>query len=121
MTSQNTNQNCILHHCDSCPDESVVRDFLMKQLQNNNYSPSDSIKYKQQVSTDRSQLEDNEEDFDDFLAKHLSMLFQVTEHHFIAKSQSNFMKKHKDTLNQDECILVLDFAENYSSVIQYCA
>ena len=93
----------------------------MKQLQNNNYSPSDSIKYKQRVSTDRSQLEDNEEDFDDFLAKHLSMLFQVTEHHFIAKSQSNFMKKHKDTLNQDECILVLDFAENYSSVIQYCA
>ena len=85
MTSQNTNQNCILHHCDSCSDESVVRDFLMKQLQNNNYSPSDSIKYKQWVSTDRSQLEDNEEDFDDFLAKHLSMLFQVTEHHFIAK------------------------------------
>ena len=57
----------------------------MKQLQNNNYSPSDSIKYKQWVSTDRSQLEDNEEDFDDFLAKHLSMLFQVTEHHFIAQ------------------------------------
>ena len=36
-----------------------------------------------------------------------------TEHHFIAKSQSNFFKKRKDTLNQDDCILVLDFAENY--------
>ena len=46
MTSQNTNQKCILHCCDSCPDESFVRDFLVKQLQNNNYSPSDSIKYK---------------------------------------------------------------------------
>ena len=81
-----TNQNCMLHHCDSHPDESLVRDFLMKQLQNNNYSPSNSIKYKQQASSERIQLEDNGEDFDDFLAKHLSMLFQLTEHHFIAKS-----------------------------------
>ena len=81
-----TNQNCMLHHCDSHPDESLVRDFLMKQLQNNNSSPSNSIKYKQQASSERIQLEDNGEDFDDFLAKHLSMLFQLTEHHFIAKS-----------------------------------
>ena len=82
------------------------------------YSPSGSIKYKQWVSTDRNQLEDNEEDFDDFLAKLLSMLFQLTEHNFIAKSQSKFFKDQNDTLNQDECILVLDFAENYSFVTQ---
>ena len=74
----------------------------MEQSQNNNYSPCDSIKYKQWVRTDRSQLEDNEEDLDDFLAKLLSMPFQLTEHHFIAKSQSNFFKKQKDTLNQDK-------------------
>ena len=36
-----TNQNYIFHHCDSCPDESFVRKFLMEQLQNNNYSPGD--------------------------------------------------------------------------------
>ena len=111
----------MLHHCDSCPDESLAREFLLEQLQNNNYSPSDSIKYKQWVSTDRSQLEDNEEDFDDFLTKLLSMLFQLREHHFIAKSQSNFSKKQKGTLNQDNCILVLAFTEYYSFVIQDCA
>ena len=61
------NQNCMLHHCDSFSDESVVREFLMEQLQNNNYSPSDSVKCKQWVSTDRSQLENNEGDFDDSL------------------------------------------------------
>lgn len=38
----------------------------MNQWQNNNYSPSDFIKYNQWVSTERTQLEDNEEDFDDF-------------------------------------------------------
>ena len=57
----------MIYHCDSCPDESLVRDFLIEQLQNNNYSLSDSIKNKQWVSTDLSQQEDNEEDFD-FLA-----------------------------------------------------
>ena len=38
------------------------------------------------------------------------MLFQLTEHHFIAKGQNNFFKEQEDTLNQGECILVLDFA-----------
>ena len=66
-------------------------------------------------------MEDNQEDLDDFLAKLLSMLFQLAEQHFIAKSQSNFFKKQRDTLNRDECILVLDFAENYSFVTQDCA
>ena len=49
------------------------------------------------------------------------MLFQLIEHHFIAKSHSNFFKKQKDKLNQEECILVLDFPENYSFVSQDCA
>ena len=115
-------QNCMLHDCDSYPGEFLIRDFLMEQLQNNNYSPGDSIIYKQWVSTDRSQLEDNEEDSDDFLVEPFSMLFKLTEHHhFIAKSQSNFFKEQKDTLYQNEYILVLDFGENYSFVIQDCA
>ena len=45
----------------------------MEQLRNNNYSPSDSIEWKHWVSTDRIHLEDNGEDFDDFLAKLLSL------------------------------------------------
>ena len=49
------------------------------------------------------------------------MLFQLTEYYLIAKSQSNFFKEQKDTLNQNEYILVLDFAVNYLFVIQDCA
>ena len=58
--------------------------------------------------------------FNDFLSKPLSMLFQLTEHHFIGKNQRNF-KKHKDKLNQEECILVLDFDGNCTFVIWNCA
>ena len=44
----------------------------------------------------------------------MNLLLETSLATFIAKSQSNFFKKQKDTLNQIDCILVLDFAENYS-------
>ena len=40
-----SNQNYMLHHCDFCPSEVVVRDVLKEQLQSNNHS--ETIKYKQ--------------------------------------------------------------------------
>ena len=50
----------------------------------------DLIKYKQWVSTNRSNLGEHGEDFDDFLDKLTSMFFELTEHHFIAKKPSEF-------------------------------
>ena len=44
----------------------------------------------------------------------MNLLLETSLATFIAKSQSNFFKKQKDTLNQIDCILVLDFAENCS-------
>ena len=38
--------DCMLHHCDLCPDQTVVRNFLKKQLLLN-YITDDLIKYKQ--------------------------------------------------------------------------
>ena len=90
-----TNHSCVLYHCDLCPNTCVGREFLMGQLWNNNYSPSDSIKNQRWVSRDRSQLQDNEKDFHDFLANLLPMLFKLTEHHFIAKSQIIFSRSRK--------------------------
>ena len=39
-------------------------------------------------------------------------------HHFIAKSQSEFLQITKDTLADDAVIILLDFAENYSFLVQ---
>ena len=49
----------------------VILKFIISLVVVRNYGKIiyDLIKYKQWVSTYRSQLEDNEEDFDDFLAK----------------------------------------------------
>ena len=39
------------------------------------------------------------------------------EHHFIAKSQANFLKELKSDLKENEVLLPLVFAENYNFVV----
>ena len=53
---------------------------------------NDTIKYKQWVSTDRSQLQDKEELADDFITLLWDMLHMLTEHHFTAKNQNQYLK-----------------------------
>ena len=79
----------MLHHGDLCPEQTVVPNFLKEQLLLN-YMTDDLIKYKEQVSTDRSNLKQYEKDFDDFLDKLTSMIFELTKHDFIAKNKVNF-------------------------------
>ena len=45
-------------------------------------------------------------------------VFALCEHHFIAKAQPHYLRTLKENLQQDEVIILLDFAENYSFVIQ---
>ena len=66
------------------------------------------IKYKQWVSTDRSNLEEHEDDFDDFLVKLTSIFFELTENHFIAKKQSEFLRVKMASLKFIEAVLILD-------------
>ena len=62
------NPGCMLHHCELCPEQTVAHNFLKEQLILN-YITDDLIKYKQWVSTDRNNLEEHEDDFNDFLDK----------------------------------------------------
>ena len=48
------------------------------------------------------------------------MFFELTEHHFIAKKQSEFLRVKKVSLKFDEAVLILNLAENYSFVVQDC-
>ena len=107
----------MLDQYDLRPEQTVVRNFLKEQLLLN-YMIDDLIKCKQWVSTDRSNLEEHEDDFDDFLDKLTSMFFELTEHYFSAKKQSGFLRAKKASLKFDEAVLILDFAENYSFAVQ---
>ena len=110
------NENCMLHHCDDCLNKSNVENYL-KELLPIKFSENDVIKYKQWVSTDRSQLEDKEEFADDFITLLSEMLCKLTEHPFIAKNQNQYLKGLKASLKPNECIIILDFTDNFSFVV----
>ena len=59
-----------------------------------------------------------EEFADDFITLLSDMLYKLTEHHFIAKNQNQYLKGLKASLKPNECIIILDFAENFSFVVQ---
>ena len=114
------NENCMLHHCDDCPNKSNVENYL-KELLSIKFSENDVIKYKQWVSTDRNQLEDKEEFADSFIILLSDILYKLTEHQFIPKNQSQYLEGLKASLKPNEYIIILDFAENFSFVVQDAA
>ena len=106
------NSDCMLNHCDLCSEQTVVHNFLKEKLLLN-YMIDDLIKHKQWVSINTINLKEHEDDFDDFHDKLTSMIFELTEHHFIAKKQREFLRVTKASLKFDKAILIQDFTENY--------
>ena len=113
-------EDCMLLHCDNCPDSSVLKEFLKERLQVR-YTTDSTVKYKQWVSMDKSQLEEQEEEFEDFIETLFENFLQLTEHHYVSKKQSACFKERKSSLKDGEAILVSDFSENYSFVVQDAA
>ena len=112
---------CMIHHCPSCPDESMLKTYLENELysQDDNGSDNDScIDYKQWKTTDRSELVIMTETIGDFIAILMRMLQKLTVHSYIAKSQAAYLAKVKNELNSTEVIVLGDFAENYQFVVQ---
>jgi len=90
------NKDCMLHHCGECPNINVLKTFIREQLKENTIQQTTEIRFKQWQSTDRSTLEDEELDFDDFVEKLAEKYVKLTEHHFIADYQSHFFKGKKE-------------------------
>ena len=62
------------------------------------------------------QLNNTIEDFMDEVCKQAKFLF---EHHYIKNCQAPYLEHCKSTLPEDNALILLDFAENYSFIIQY--
>ena len=79
---------------------------------------TDEIVYKQWISTDRSTLETfcvPAEQFVDIFCEKLEILRQ---HSFIASRQAAFYNNCKTRLHPRECLVTVDFAENYTFILQ---
>jgi len=113
-------RECMLHGCPNCPGKGAVKTYLRNRIRDemNIEDESDEISFKQWQHTDRTTLITRTEKVSDFLELLVQQNSSVTTHHFIAKSQASFLSASKENLDENTAIVLLDFAENYSFIVQ---
>lgn len=113
--AENRTDDCYLRVCPRCIDLSLLETDFTDQLEAKEIS---EIFFEQWKSTDRCNIEPKRlpsADFVPFLADKLSKLIK---HNFIKDKQSQFLKNSKKNLKAGEAIVICDFSENYSFVLQ---
>lgn len=109
---------CYLGECRSCPGTSLLEDSLKSAMEDANI---DIIHYKNWSFIRRAKLETLEQTTSEFIEDFCEKMKQLTPHAFIAKQQSSFMKETRESLQDNEFLVVCDFAENYAFVVQDAA
>ena len=70
------------------------------------------------MSEDRTTLETLTKTREDFVDSLVENLLKLRRHDFIAKQQASFLVETKSKLKEGEVVVLGDFADNYSFVIQ---
>lgn len=116
MLCEDASRECYLRHCNKCPPQENLSNFLKSKFQN--HDENDTIEFSQWVSTDRTQMVKCSSAVDDFVNNLTEQIEKLIPHSYIAKSQSSFLKNMKEHLTVDTVVVLMDFSENYSLTIQ---
>ena len=106
---------CALGECTSCPGPDRLREVLLQSFED---KAVDEVQYKQWTCTDRSQLETFVQPVEEYVEAFLEKIEALSRHDFIAKQQSRYCKDRKEALQAGEFLVVGDFSENYSFIVQ---
>ena len=110
---------CMIHRCPACPGTDGLLSYLESLC--NSHAQDEIVHFKQWLTVDRTTLQDCSKQIDEFIEHLVEKCDNLTSHHFIAKHQSKYLSDLKENLKPEEAIVILDFAENYSFVIQDAA
>ena len=108
-------EECMVHRCNKCPSPENLKDYLMHD---DEIEMTFNITYKQWVKTDGAEMQTITMSTDEFVDALLTKLSHLCAHHFFSKAQSRYFVEAKSNLNADTAIIVADFSQNYTSVIQ---
>lgn len=111
-------EECWLNTCKQCEDTSALETKLVNIF---NELDIDEICYKQWQSTDRTELMSITETSHDFVQSLIAKLQVLKVHMFINNMQTKYFYEVKGNLSPGEVLVVGDFSENYSFVIQDAA
>lgn len=108
-------ETCFFGECPNCPGAEKVKDILTAAFDRKGL---DEVEFKQWISTDRSTLETHKLSANDFITSFCDKLQFLLRHDFIAKTQIKYYQQLKERLGVGEFLVVMDFAENYSFIVQ---
>ena len=111
-------EECWLSQCDECADTTKLEEKLISIF---NMLDIDEVSFKQWQSTDRTELVTNIENTPDFVRSLIAKLQVLKMHMFIHDMQTKHFYAVKASLGPGEVLVVGDFSENYSFVIQDAA
>lgn len=111
---------CMMLTCTDCPREEGVQGFL--ELLDSVQVASDEITYKQWITADRCTMIDVVEPLSEYIQSLSKKITKLVRHHYIAQKQAQYFKDLKEKLPlETEVVIVGDFAENYSFIVQDAA
>ncbi len=101
--------------CPFCPGTDSLEKFLEESM---NDETEDVITFKKWAQTDGTKLETVQSSRDDFIDSIVVAVGNLTAHHYVARNQSAHFVKCKEEIDNETCVLVSDFSENFSFIIQ---
>ncbi|KAL5515849.1 hypothetical protein EMCRGX_G001083 [Ephydatia muelleri] len=107
--------NCAVGKCTECPGPDALREELEDAMEENGV---ETVQYNQWTNTDRANLETRIVPVEEFLDVFMAALKKLQLHDFIAKHQAKFLAQKKENLTHGEFLVIADFSENYSFVVQ---
>lgn len=110
---EESSSQCHLLKCEKCPGINKLQENLLESLGN-----AENITFKQWTQVDRCHMDTITQSAFDFTEIFCEKLRNLLPHHFIAEQQSKYLKSCKENITKSECIMISDFSENYSFVIQ---
>lgn len=113
---ENRTDKCYTNQCSKCPGIGHLINQIQSRLEEEDI---DRLKYKQWVTVGgKTSLEDLSKESDDFLEKFREQIEDLIPHNYIAQRQSQYLKWRQEYLMQKEILLIYDFSENYTCIIQ---
>ncbi|XP_071950769.1 uncharacterized protein [Antedon mediterranea] len=112
------NRDCMMLVCEKCPGKSALVEDLSNTFTENEIDFEETITFKQWINTDRTTIATLQLPLPEFIEQVADAFDRLRQHHYITKSQSAYLRKLKEDLSDDTAIALLDFAENYSFLIQ---
>jgi hypothetical protein len=105
----------MMTRCPSCPKADSLETYLEGIISD---ETDDTITYKKWAQTDGTKLETVQTSRDDFIDSLVIAVGNLTTHHYVARNQSAHFVTCKEQLDYETCVLVSDFSENFSFIIQ---